>query len=232
MNKFNRSSRVLLPLALSAALMFTGCQSDGTPASESAASSGSASAAAVAAEQTSAVLSSLTDAELQELISGSATLEQLAQQRTEASPTQAASSTASSSVPAASAASPAAAASATTTAPAYEQELKALINQLYDVKARAESGLNSAIQEATAEYKALPASKQTKARKISICMGKAGQLKSLESSCDKEVAEIVAKMRTLLTENGQSTALADEAEATYKAQKNAMYASLSSKLYG
>lgn len=105
-------------------------------------------------------------------------------------------------------------------------------NQLYAVKARAESSLNNTIQSATAEYKALPAAKQTKSRKIAIVMGKASELKAMEASCDKEVDDIVNQMRALLTQNGQSTALADEALAAYKAQKSEMVSSLTSKLYG
>ena len=120
----------------------------------------------------------------------------------------------------------------TTALPEYEQQLQTLINQLYAVKARAESSLNNTIQSATAEYKALPAAKQTKNRKIAIVMGKASELKAMEASCDKEVDDIVNQMRALLTQNGQSTALADEALAAYKAQKSEMVSSLTSKLYG
>ena len=38
-------------------------------------------------------------------------------------------------------------------------------------------------------------------------------------------------MRAILTANGQSTALADQAMASYKAQKSAMYSQLTAKLY-
>ena len=213
-----------------------------------------------AASQQAEVLATLTDDELQSLISGKATLESLAESR--AASASASSGTASSSVSTDGAASEDAAASSEDAATsseaqdaeastssstsastsgeaasssaseaAYEAELRALIAQLYDVKARAESGLNSAIASAKAEYKALPADKQTQTRKIAICMGKAGELKSLESSCDAEVNDIVAKMRTVLTENGQSTALADEALASYKTQKTTRYNSLMNGLY-
>lgn len=157
------------------------------------------------------MLDSLTSSELQELVSGSTTLEQLTQQRAEAADPGTGS---------------------TTALPEYEQQLQALINQLYAVKARAESSLNNTIQSATAEYKALPAAKQTKSRKIAIVMGKASELKAMEASCDKEVDDIVNQMRALLTQNGQSTALANEALAAYKAQKSEMVSSLTSKLYG
>ena len=162
------------------------------------------SAGTPSASQQTEVLGSLTSSELQELVSGSTTLEQLTQQRAEAADPGTGSTTA----------------------------LPALINQLYAVKARAESSLSNTIQSATAEYKALPAAKQTKSRKIAIVMGKASELKAMEASCDKEVDDIVNQMRALLTQNGQSTALADEALAAYKAQKSEMVSSLTSKLYG
>lgn len=201
------------------------------------------------------VLTSLTNEELQELITGKTTIEEIAEKRAEsaaqseaaasssASGEDAASSdsaasdsteTPSASSEASSSTSTAQSSSSSTTAaePAYEAEIRALINQLYGVQAKAQSGLNSAISSAKAEYKALPAEKQTQAKKIAICMGKAGQLKSLESKCDKEVNSIVSQMRKILTENGQPTTLADQAMSTYKSEKSAMYSSLMSQLYG
>ena len=38
-------------------------------------------------------------------------------------------------------------------------------------------------------------------------------------------------LAAILTANGQSTALADQAMASYKAQKSAMYSQLTAKLY-
>ena len=207
------------------------------------------------------VLTTLTDEELQDLISGTATLDQIAEKRIassassgssevdEAASDAAASSKGTSNTEAASSGaavpesgtadstvsseetSSGSSSQTTVNEPAYEKEIRNLINQMYAVKSRAEAGLNSAIAEAKAEFKALPAEKQTQAKKVSICMAKTSQLRSLESSCDKEVDAIVAQMRTILTENGQSTALADQALATYKAEKSAMYATLTEKLY-
>jgi len=114
---------------------------------------------------------------------------------------------------------------------AYETEVKALLKQLYSVKARAESELNSCIAGAKAEYKALPESQQTQARKISIVLARSGRLYAMQASYDREVGSIVSQMRAILTANGQSTALADQAMASYKAQKSAMYSRLTAKLY-
>lgn len=113
----------------------------------------------------------------------------------------------------------------------YEAEVKALLKQLYSVKARAEAELNSCIAGAKAEFKSLPESQQTQARKISIVLARSGRLYAMQASYDKEVENIVSQMRTVLTANGQSTALADQAMASYKAQKSAMYAQLTAKLY-
>ena len=113
----------------------------------------------------------------------------------------------------------------------YETEVKALLKQLYSVKARAEAELNSCIAGAKAEFKALPESQQTQARKISIVLARSGRLYAMQASYDKEVASIVNQMRAILTANGQSTALADQAMASYKAQKSAMYSQLTAKLY-
>lgn len=113
----------------------------------------------------------------------------------------------------------------------YEKEVKALLKQLYSVKARAEAELNSCIAGAKAEFKSLPESQQTQARKISIVLARSGRLYAMQASYDKEVESIVSQMRAVLTANGQSTALADQAMASYKAQKSAMYSKLTAKLY-
>lgn len=113
----------------------------------------------------------------------------------------------------------------------YEAEVKALLRQLYSVKARAEAELNSCIAGAKAEFKSLPESQQTQARKISIVLARSGRLYAMQASYDREVGSIVSQMRAILTANGQSTALADQAMASYKAQKSAMYSRLTAKLY-
>ena len=72
--------------------------------------------------------------------------------------------------------------------PAYEKEVKALLQQLYSVKARAEAELNSCIAGAKAEYKALPESQQTQARKVSIVLARSGRLYAMQASYDKAVS--------------------------------------------
>lgn len=243
MKRHSRNTLVsLTALALGATVLLTGCSEDAagstaetasTPAAP--AQSSDTTATGATAAQTSELLASLTHEEMEELISGNTTLAELEQKRFNL-PSSGASDAATVS-PEDAAAAQAPAASSTSASPAeapssYDVELQALINQLYAVKANAESGLNSAIQSAKDEYHALPADKQTATRKVSIVMGKSSELQKLEADCDKQVDAIVEKMRTLLQENGQSTELADQVKASYKAQKSAMYASLKSQLLG
>ena len=89
----------------------------------------------------------------------------------------------------------------------YEAEVKVLLKQLYSVKARAEAELNSCIAGAKAEFKSLPESQQTQARKISIVLARSGRLYAMQASYDREVGSIVSQMRAILTANGQSTHL-------------------------
>ena len=53
----------------------------------------------------------------------------------------------------------------------------------------------------------------------------------MQASYDREVENIVSQMHTILTANGQSTTLADQTMASYKAQKSTMYSQLTAKLY-
>ena len=99
------------------------------------------------------------------------------------------------------------------------------------VKARAENGLNACIAESKAEYRALPKSQKTQTRKLMIVLSKSSELNALQASCDKEMDSIVSQMRTILQENGQSTALADQVMETYKAEKSARYTELKNKFY-
>ena len=47
-----------------------------------------------------------------------------------------------------------------------------------------------------------------------IVLSKSSELNALQASCDKEMDSIVSQMRTILQENGQSTALADQVMET------------------
>lgn len=227
----------LTALAASAVVLFSGC-ADEAASSSTAPAAGSettaASSAAQASSQSTELLSSLTTKELEELVSGDMTLAQLEKERLGVTETPSAASTTTSSAASSKKNSSTSSSKTTTTtaSASYEDEIQNLLNQLYAVKAKAESGLNSAIQSAKNEYYALPDEQKSQAKKISIVMGKASELQNLQSTCDAEVNRIVEQMRKVLRANGQSTALADQALASYEAQKESTYASLKSKLLG
>lgn len=227
----------LTALAASAVVLFSGCADEAASSSTDPAAGSettTASSAAQASSQSTELLSSLTTKELEELVSGDVTLVQLEKERlgvTE-TPSAAASSPTTTSSAASSKRTSSSKTTTTTASASYEDEIQDLLNQLYAVKAKAESGLNSAIQSAKNEYYALPDEQKSQAKKISIVMGKASELQNLQSTCDAEVNRIVEQMRKVLRANGQSTALADQALASYEAQKESTYASLKSKLLG
>lgn len=243
MKRHSRNTLVsLTALALGATVLLTGCSEEAAGSTAETASSPAAPvqssdtiATGATAEQTSDLLASLTHQEMEELISGSTTLAEMEKKRFNLPSSGTSDAATVSPEDAAAAQAPAASSASASPAEApssYDVELQALINQLYAVKARAESGLNSAIQSAKNEYHALPSNEQTQSRKLSIVMSKSSELKNLQSSCDSEVNTILNKMRKLLRENGQSTALADQALASYESQKSSTYNSLKSKLFG
>lgn len=174
----------------------------------------------------------ITDAELEQLLSGELTLDNLTRTGTdEASAASSEPEDSASGTEQSAASSSKASAEKKQQEAACEAEVKALIQQTYALKAIAEKGLNSSISAAKAEYKTLPAEQQTKTKKIMICLSKTGELTSLQSYCDKEMGRIVSQLRTVLKENGQSTELADQVMSTYKAEKGQRYAELKNKLY-
>lgn len=248
MKKRTRNALIsLTALALGATVLLTGCSEDAagstaevTSTQQSTTTAATAptqpaiakTATGATAEQTSELLSSLTHQEMEELISGNTTLAEMEKKRFNLPETTPAASSESTAEAVSNSTTTAASTEQTAAPSSYDAELQDLINQLYAVKARAESGLNSAIQSAKNEYHALPSNEQTQSRKLSIVMSKSSELKNLQSSCDSEVNTILNKMRKLLRENGQSTALADQALASYESQKSSTYNSLKSQLLG
>lgn len=248
MKKRTRNALIsLTALALGATVLLTGCSEDAAGSTAEATSTQQSTTTAATAPtqpaitktatgataaQTSELLSSLTHQEMEELISGNTTLAEMEKKRFNLPETTPAASSESTAEAVSNSTTTAASTEQTAAPSSYDAELQDLINQLYAVKARAESGLNSAIQSAKSEYHALPSNEQTQSRKLSIVMSKSSELKNLQSSCDSEVNTILNKMRKLLRENGQSTALADQALASYESQKSSTYNSLKSKLFG
>lgn len=116
--------------------------------------------------------------------------------------------------------------------PAYEIKVKKLVQEAYALKDYAEKGLSTSINAAKAEYDTLKPEQKTQFKKISITLSKAGELTRLQSYCDKEMDRIVKELRTVLKDNGQNTALADQVMDFYTKEKDNRYKQLMSELYG
>lgn len=106
------------------------------------------------------------------------------------------------------------------------------MQEAYALKDYAEKGLSASINAAKAEYDTLKPEQKTQFKKISITLSKAGELTRLQSYCDKEMDRIVKELRTVLKDNGQNTALADQVMDFYTKEKDNRYKQLMSELYG
>ena len=101
------------------------------------------------------------------------------------------------------------------------------IGKMYALEAQVSSQASSLISTAKAEY--IAAAKTTPkdqrgALKASIISKYMGQALAVESSVDGQVSAIIGELKRFLTENGRSTAVADEMYRTYISKKGAMKA--------
>ena len=117
------------------------------------------------------------------------------------------------------------------TAKTCDEQLAECIKRIEALQTRSEKELYGIIYDAFDEYMAHPAEERNLMLKISVVLSKGGELTNAQSKCDKEFKEIVSDMRKILKENGRDETLADEAEKTYKQQKNAMIKELTDQAY-
>lgn len=212
-------------------------------AASEAASSGAASSEAAGAESEAAASSS---SQPEEEPASSPEATETPAHTASPSPSPAASSSASSSTAATPSPSPSATStpspspSATPTpaptpspsaAPTWEQQADAQIAALKQMEKTYESRLYGIMWDAFDEYQALPESSRNLVNKVSIVLSKRGDMTAMEKECDKEVEVILTELRRILTENGQSTAVADQAEKAYKDKKSALMAELMQQAY-
>ena len=110
-------------------------------------------------------------------------------------------------------------------------QLNACVAEVYVMQAEYTAWLEDANQAAIDEYNALPEESQTPQAKFSIGMKYMNEALTKEKECDAKMAELEEKIRSLLQQLGEDTALADEIHSTYleeKAAKKAYYLSLHS----
>lgn len=109
------------------------------------------------------------------------------------------------------------------------EQLAALFAELYVMQAEYTAWLENANQSAIDDFVALPEQEQTDTKKFSIGMEYLQKAREKEAECDAKMTEMEGKIRDILTQLGESTAVVDEIHATYleeKATKKAYYLGL------
>lgn len=112
---------------------------------------------------------------------------------------------------------------------ALRGQLARQIAEIYVMEAEYTDWLAQANQAAIDEFTALPESEQTTANKYSIGMKYLSAALEKEKECDARMKAAEDSIRSLLTQLGEDTLLADEIHAAYleeKAAKKAYYLSL------
>lgn len=108
-------------------------------------------------------------------------------------------------------------------------QLTALFAELYVMQAEYTAWLENANQSAIDDFNALPEQERSEGKKFSIGLEYLQKAKEKEAECDAKMAEMEGKIRDILTQLGESTAVVDEIHATYleeKATKKAYYLGL------
>ena len=87
------------------------------------------------------------------------------------------------------------------------------IATMYVLRASYEGKLDAIVDSAREAY-------NNGQNKQSILLEKVRELTALEKECDQQVAGVTARLRELLTQAGQDTSIADQVDATYQAEKS------------
>lgn len=120
-------------------------------------------------------------------------------------------------------------AEASTEEASLRDQLTELFAELYVMQAEYTVWLENANQAAIDDFNALPEEERSEGKKFSIGMEYLQKAKEKEAECDAKMDEMERKIRDILTQLGESTAVVDEIHATYleeKATKKAYYLGL------
>ena len=112
---------------------------------------------------------------------------------------------------------------------ALREQLAKKRAEVYVMEAEYTGWLEQANQSAIDEFTALPEEEQTSSAKYSIGMEYLAEALKKEKECDQKMKDIETEIRSLLTQLGEDTSLADEIHAAYldeKASLKAYYLSL------
>lgn len=113
----------------------------------------------------------------------------------------------------------------------YDTLISEKVAELYVVKANFSSQLASMKKAAENEFDSYPKEERTDAKKIEIIKSKISGASALEKQCDAKVADIVSELRSLLSEAGRDTSLADKINEAYNQEKKVMKAKYVNKYF-
>lgn len=113
----------------------------------------------------------------------------------------------------------------------YDTLISEKVAELYVVKANFSSQLASMKTAAENEFDSYPKEERTESKKLEIIKSKISGASALEKQCDAQVAVIVADLKSLLSEAGRDTALADKINEAYNQEKKVMKAKYVNKYF-
>ncbi len=102
---------------------------------------------------------------------------------------------------------------------ALREELNKCVAEVYVMEAEYTGWLEQANQSAIDEFNALPEAEQTSSAKYDFGMKYLSAALQKEQECDARMQDVEARIRSLLTQLGESTSLADEIQTTYTEKK-------------
>lgn len=102
----------------------------------------------------------------------------------------------------------------------YQQELSAIVAQVYVLQAEYTGVLEDMFESAKAEYLALEKEQRTKSNMLSIASKYLSKAYELEKQCDAEMDEIASSMASLIQANDGDMSLVDTVVYTYAKEKS------------
>ena len=103
---------------------------------------------------------------------------------------------------------------------AYEKQLSAVIARVYGLREEFMGRLDALMNQAIAEFKAIPAEERTGARLTAFASGYLSKGLDMEKECDAQIEAIIIELETLLQENNGDLSIAQTVYDTYVEEKS------------
>jgi len=100
----------------------------------------------------------------------------------------------------------------------YDAELAAMVGEIYALRTSFVGQLDDLLEQAKAEYVALPAEEREK-QKMTLAGRYINIAGGLEASCDQQMEDILSRIQAHLQETGGDLSLIDEIRQVYKDEK-------------